>query len=95
MGDLSATTSTAGRAPRPHVVGSIGALGFWDPTKAVPLSSVNYPVWSTPLSISPNTYFEYKYIVIDSSGNVAWESGANRSYTTGFSGAVTFNDSWK
>ncbi|RAG83889.1 alpha-amylase [Streptacidiphilus pinicola] len=78
-----------------YVVGSIGALGFWDPTKAFPLSSANYPVWATTLSIAPNTYFEYKYIVIDSSGNITWESGANRSHTTGSSGAVTLDDSWK
>jgi alpha-amylase len=78
-----------------YVVGSIGALGFWDPAKAIPLSSAHYPVWSTTLSISPNTYFEYKYIVIDSAGNVTWESGANRAYTTGSSGSVTLDDTWK
>ena len=41
-----------------------------------------------------NTYFEYKYIKTDSSGNVTWESGNNRSYTTGSSGSITFNDTW-
>ncbi|WP_063774978.1 carbohydrate-binding module family 20 domain-containing protein [Streptacidiphilus anmyonensis] len=78
-----------------YVVGSIAALGFWDPTKAVPLSSANYPVWATTLSITPNTNFQYKYIVIDAAGNVTWESGANRTCTTGSSGSVTLDDSWK
>jgi alpha-amylase len=78
-----------------YVVGSIDGLGFWDPTKAILLSSSNYPVWTKTLSITPNTYFEYKYIVIDSSGTITWESGTNRSYTTGSSGSVTLNDTWK
>jgi alpha-amylase len=78
-----------------YVVGSIAGLGFWDPNSAIPLSSANYPVWSTTISLSPNTYFEYKYIVKGSFGNVTWESGSNRSYTTGASGSVTLNDAWK
>ncbi|MFD0330840.1 carbohydrate-binding module family 20 domain-containing protein [Streptacidiphilus monticola] len=78
-----------------YVVGSIDALGFWDTGKAVALSSSGYPVWSTTLSIAPNTSFEYKYLIKDASGNVTWESGSNRSYTTGASGSVTLNDSWK
>ncbi|MFE0464730.1 carbohydrate-binding module family 20 domain-containing protein [Kitasatospora sp. NPDC058965] len=78
-----------------YLVGSISALGFWDPAGAIPLSSAGYPVWSKTVSISPNTSFQYKYIIKDSAGNVTWESGSNRSYTTGASGAVTLNDSWK
>jgi alpha-amylase len=78
-----------------YVVGSISTLGFWDPSSAIPLSPAGYPVWSTTLSISPNTSFAYKYIVKDGSGNVTWESGANRGFTTGASGAVTLNDTWK
>jgi alpha-amylase len=78
-----------------YVVGSISGLGFWDPNSAILLSSSSYPVWSKTVSITPNTYFEYKYIVKDASGNVTWESGTNRSYTTGSSGTVTLSDTWK
>jgi alpha-amylase len=77
------------------VVGSIAALGNWATGSAVPLSSATYPIWSATVTITGNTYFEYKYIVKDGSGNVTWESGANRTYTTPASGSVTLNDTWK
>jgi alpha-amylase len=78
-----------------YVVGSVPALGSWAPGSAIPLSSAAYPVWSAAVSLPPNTYVEYKYIVKDGSGNVTWESGANRGFTTAGSGAMTLNDSWK
>ena len=78
-----------------YVVGSVAALGSWAPGSAIPLSSAAYPVWGGSVVLPPNTSFEYKYIVKDGSGNVTWESGANRTYTTGASGAVTLNDTWK
>lgn len=78
-----------------YIVGSIPALGGWNPANAVALSSQNYPYWTAALSVPANTYFEYKYIKIDSSGNVTWESGGNRYYTTGSSGSITFNDTWR
>ena len=78
-----------------YVVGSIPALGSWSTASAVPLSSLDYPDWSATVGIPANTAFQYKFIVIDGSGNVTWEDGANRSYTTGASGAVTLNDSWQ
>jgi alpha-amylase len=77
-----------------YIVGSIPALGSWNTANAVALSSRNYPSWTAALSLPTNTYFEYKYIKIDGSGNVTWESGNNRYYTTGSSGSITFNDTW-
>jgi len=77
-----------------YIVGSIPALGSWNTSSAIALSSQNYPYWTATLNLPTNTYFEYKYIKIDGSGNVAWESGSNRSYTTGSSGSITFNDTW-
>jgi alpha-amylase len=76
------------------LVGSIPALGKWDPTRAVPLSAANYPTWSVTVTLPANTYFEYKFIKKDPDGTVTWESGANRSYTTG-TGAATVNATWK
>ncbi|WIM94203.1 carbohydrate-binding module family 20 domain-containing protein [Actinoplanes oblitus] len=77
------------------LVGSIGALGNWDTAKAVALSSSGYPTWSATLALPTGTSFEYKYIKKDAGGNVTWESGANRTYTTGTAAAYTINDSWK
>jgi alpha-amylase len=76
-----------------YVVGSIPALGGWDTSKAVPLSSSGYPVWSGEVSVPIDTSFTYKYLKKDSSGNVTWESNANRSGTTTTS-AITLNNSW-
>ncbi|MFD7639409.1 carbohydrate-binding module family 20 domain-containing protein [Kitasatospora sp. NPDC059795] len=78
-----------------YLVGSTAQLGSWNPAGALPMSAASYPNWKLTLSLPSGTAFEYKYIVKDASGNVTWESGANRTYTTGASGSVTLNDSWK
>jgi alpha-amylase len=77
------------------VVGSIPALGSWNTGNAVALSAAGYPVWTGTVTLPANTTFEYKYIKKDPDGTVEWESGANRSYTTGASGQVTLNDTWR
>ncbi|MFI8228029.1 carbohydrate-binding module family 20 domain-containing protein [Streptomyces sp. NPDC085900] len=76
-----------------YVVGSIAALGGWDTSKAVKLSSSGYPVWSGEVGVPINTSFTFKYIKKDASGNVTWESNANRSATTATS-AISLNNSW-
>ncbi|MFF7067492.1 carbohydrate-binding module family 20 domain-containing protein [Streptomyces pseudovenezuelae] len=45
--------------------------------------------------VPKSTSFEYKFIKKDGSGNVTWESGANRSYTTGGSSGYATGDTWK
>jgi chitodextrinase len=104
---LSVTTSTSGATvtfnetastvvgQNVYVVGNIAALGSWSTASAIQLSSANYPTWSVALSLPGSTAIEYKYIKKDGSGNVTWESGSNRLYTTPASGSVTINDSWK
>jgi alpha-amylase len=77
------------------VVGSIPALGNWNPASAVPLSSATYPVWRGTVNIAGNTAFQYKYIKKNPDASVTWESDPNRSYTTGASGSVTLNDIWR
>lgn len=78
-----------------YIVGSLPALGSWDPAHAVKLDPASYPVWATTQTLPASTAFQYKYIVKDANGAVTWESGSNRSYTTGSSGSVTLNDTWK
>ncbi|MEY9949317.1 carbohydrate-binding module family 20 domain-containing protein [Kitasatospora sp. GAS1066B] len=77
-----------------YLVGSIPALGNWDPNAAIPLSSANYPVWGGTVSLPANTAFQYKYLFKDASGNVTWESGSNHGAATGSSGG-TLNDTWQ
>lgn len=76
-----------------YVVGSIPALGSWDTSKAIPLSSSGYPIWSGQVSMPTNTSFTFKYMKKDPSGNVTWESNANRSAGTTTS-AISLNNSW-
>ncbi|MEV0565337.1 carbohydrate-binding module family 20 domain-containing protein [Dactylosporangium sp. NPDC050588] len=77
-----------------YVVGSIPALGSWNTANAIALSSANYPVWSGTVTLPSNTAVEYKFIKKDGSGNVTWESGANRTLNTGTANQ-TVNATWK
>ncbi|MDR2822214.1 MAG: IPT/TIG domain-containing protein [Acholeplasmatales bacterium] len=72
-----------------YLVGSLDELGAWNTGRAIgPMfnstsSIASYPTWFFDVSIPKNTYFEYKYIKIDSNGNIVWESGINHIYTSG------------
>ncbi|MFE8943565.1 carbohydrate-binding module family 20 domain-containing protein [Streptomyces sp. NPDC007856] len=87
--------ATTGWGTNVYVVGSVPSLGSWNTSDAVPLSSASYPKWSRLVIVPKSTAFEYKYLKKDGSGNVTWESGTNRSYTTGSSSGYTTNDTWK
>ncbi|MFJ8488029.1 carbohydrate-binding module family 20 domain-containing protein [Streptomyces sp. NPDC094038] len=78
-----------------YVVGSIASLGSWNTSDAIPLSSESYPTWRKLVIVPKSTTFTYKFIKKDSSGTVTWESGTNRSYTTGTSSGYTTSDTWK
>ncbi len=78
-----------------YVVGNVAALGSWNAGSAILLSSAGYPIWSKTIALPANTAIEYKYIKKDGAGNVVWESGTNRAFTTPSSGTVTRNDTWK
>ncbi|HTG68539.1 MAG TPA: alpha-amylase family glycosyl hydrolase [Candidatus Udaeobacter sp.] len=77
-----------------HIVGSIPELGSWNPAKSTEaMMNPNYPVWFLPVSVPKGTTFEFKFIKKDSSGNVVWESGSNRSYTSPSSSTGTADTS--
>ncbi|WP_381559635.1 carbohydrate-binding module family 20 domain-containing protein [Streptomyces eurythermus] len=78
-----------------YVVGSTPALGSWNTANALKLDPASYPVWKLDQSLPAGTAFEYKYIRKDASGNVTWESGANRTATVPAGGVVTLNDTWR
>lgn len=77
------------------VVGSIPALGDWNPAGAVPLSPAAYPIWRATAHLPPGTAFEYKYVKKNPDGTVTWESGPNRGHTTPASGTSTLTDTWR
>ena len=83
-----------------YVVGSVAALASWDPAAAVPLTWQNGTGtrgnWRGTATLPAATAVEYKYIKRDGSGNVTWESGANRALTTGAGGTTqSVNDTWR
>jgi alpha-amylase len=79
-----------------YVVGNVAALGAWNTGSAVLLSPASYPIWSGTINLPPSTSIEYKYIKKDGSGNVIWESGANRVFSTPASGtAARTGESWR
>jgi alpha-amylase len=83
-----------------YVVGNLPALASWSPANAIPLTwlsgSGTLGNWRATVALPPSTAVEYKYIKKDGAGNVIWESGANRTLTTGAAGSSqTKNDTWK
>ncbi|WP_371603931.1 alpha-amylase family glycosyl hydrolase [Streptomyces sp. NBC_01220] len=79
-----------------YVTGNQSALGNWNPASAPKLDPATYPVWKLDVSLPAGTSFEYKYVRKDASGNVTWESGANRTATVPSSGKVTLTaDVWR
>lgn len=76
----------------------MSALGDWDTDDAIALSASEYtssnPLWDVAMSFAPNTVIEYKYIVVDSSGDVTWEADPNHTLTVPCS-ATTVSSSWQ
>ncbi|GIF06595.1 carbohydrate-binding module family 20 domain-containing protein [Actinoplanes siamensis] len=101
LADASATsvtfteTAATTTGTKVYVVGSIPALGGWNVADAIPLPAAGSTTWSRAVVLPRSTTFEYKYLKKDASGNVTWESGGNRSYTTGTGTSYTVSDTWK
>lgn len=77
-----------------YVVGSIPELGSWDPAKASEvMMNPNYPQWFLPISVPKATQFEFKFIKKDANGNVVWEGGSNRVFTSPSSSTGTVDTS--
>ena len=77
-----------------YVVGNVPELGNWNTSSAVLLSPNNYPTWDGTVNMSGGTAVEYKFIKMDGSGAVTWQSGGNQTLTTSCGGSTTTNDSW-
>ena len=67
-----------------YVVGNDTAFGGWNPKKGIELHTTEetYPMWKSKVYECSNksvlATLEYKYVVIDTQGNVYWEDGENR-----------------
>ncbi|KAH3944335.1 hypothetical protein HBI56_161540 [Parastagonospora nodorum] len=95
----SKSTTSVGQTIK--IVGSISQLGSWNTANAPALSAEKYAssntLWTTTISLPAGASFEYKFIRVESSGAVAYESGANRAYTVprGCEGNQTVDTQWK
>ncbi|GAA0276057.1 carbohydrate-binding module family 20 domain-containing protein [Streptomyces polychromogenes] len=78
-----------------YVTGDRAELGNWNTGAALKLDPASYPVWKLDVTLPAGTAFSYKYVRKDASGNVTWESGANRSATVPANGKVTLTDTWR
>lgn len=79
-----------------YVTGNQSALGNWNTGSALKLDPATYPVWKLDVAMPAGTAFEYKYLRKDASGNVTWESGANRTATVPSLGKVMLTgDVWR
>lgn len=77
---VNATTSWGENV---YVIGNVPELGSWDVDKcSEAMMTPNYPEWFLPVSVPANTTIEFKFIKKDSNGNVVWESGSNRIFTS-------------
>jgi glycosidase len=73
-----------------YIVGNLAELGGWDPTKSTEaMLNPNYPEWFLPVSVPVNTTFQFKFIKKDANGNVTWEVGNNRTFTSSSGPAST------
>ncbi|WP_034648133.1 carbohydrate-binding module family 20 domain-containing protein [Cellulomonas sp. HZM] len=88
-------TATTSWGQNLFVVGDVAALGAWDTSKAVALSSAAYPVWRASVQLPAGTAVQYKYVRKDATGAVTWESGANRTATVPASGTLSLADTWR
>ncbi|WP_219671496.1 carbohydrate-binding module family 20 domain-containing protein [Streptomyces bambusae] len=76
-------------------VGSVPALGSWDPARAVHLDAHGYPVWSGEAVVPADVPVEYKYVVRESDGTFTWEEGPNRLLRPRPDSPVTVRDTFR
>ncbi|KAF2709020.1 carbohydrate-binding module family 20 protein, partial [Pleomassaria siparia CBS 279.74] len=74
------------------IVGSVPELGNWDTGAATELSAATYtdasPIWTGSVILTAGASVEYKFIRVESSGDITYESGANRALTVGNNGCT-------
>lgn len=80
------------------VTGNTVELGNWGTTfqTAVgPMLAPNYPNWFLNVALPAGTTVQFKFIDIQSNGNVVWENGSNHQYTVPSSGVGYVNVNWQ
>lgn len=84
-----------------YLTGNIHELSFWSATSSASVGPFfnqvveQYPTWYYDVSVPAGQSIEYKYVKIDGSGNVTWESGNNHTYTAPSSGTGEAEVTWQ
>jgi hypothetical protein len=78
-----------------YVIGDAPEIGAWNTARAVKLAPTAYPTWTGSVTFAQNTAVSFKFVKIDGAGNVVWESGANRAYTTPAAASGTAWGAWR
>jgi len=58
---LSLTLILTLAAENVFVTGNMDTIGSWNPSKAIALSSADYPTWKGAVTVPANTKFQYRY----------------------------------
>ncbi len=80
------------------VTGNTVELGNWGTTFQTaigPMLAPNYPNWFLNVSLPAGKTVQFKFIDIQTNGNVVWENGSNHSYTVPTSGTGNVNVNWQ
>ena len=80
------------------VTGNTVELGNWGTTFQTaigPMLDPNFPNWFLNVSLPAGQTVQFKFIDIQSSGNVVWENGANHQYTVPSSGTGFVTVNWQ
>jgi hypothetical protein len=64
-----------------RLVGAIGALGDWDPGRALALDGAAWPLWRGQLSLPAGLRVAHKLVVVTAAGAAVWEPGPDRLFT--------------
>ncbi|MFD7626708.1 carbohydrate-binding module family 20 domain-containing protein [Streptomyces sp. NPDC059851] len=88
-------TTTTQWGDQVFAVGSVAALGSWDPARAVPLDAHGYPQWAAGAVVPSDSPVEYKYLVKGADGTITWEDGANRLMQPRAGAPVTTRDTFR
>ncbi|NKE37741.1 alpha-amylase [Natronococcus sp. JC468] len=82
-----------------YIVGDVHELGEWDTDRAVgPFFNevvYEYPAWYYDVNVPAGTTVAFKFVKIDESGEVTWESGSNRQYTAPTNSTGEYVGDWQ
>ena len=96
QGASSTVNATTSYGQNVFLVGSVAALGSWNPANAVALFLGRLSAVAGHGGRLPaNTTVDYKYLKKNPDGTVTWESGGNRSATIPSTGTWSSNDTWR